>query len=163
MAEVLADARGTTDSTPADAIKNMTQDTIDKILDAKKKASRWVKSRICLLPEPAREQQLAEMIRESPIANVRGDNDGDDRFYVAIVLEVRHTGESVTRPALRPPPLQQEHARKLIKGAIAGRLEDPAQGITEHSLAPGDQYVFFDAGRHGPAIIKMIVAYLPTF
>ena len=77
------------------------------------------------------------MIRESPIGKVRGDNEGDDRFYVAIVLEVRHTGESVTRPALRPPPLQQEHARKLIKGAIAGRLEDPDQGITEQSLAPG--------------------------
>ncbi|MDA8582957.1 hypothetical protein N9L68_01965, partial [bacterium] len=102
------------------------------------------------------------MIRESPIGNLRGDSDGEDRFYVAIVLEVHHTGESVTRPALRPPPLQQEHARKLIKGAIAGRLEDPAHGITEHSLAPGDQYVFFDVGRHGPVII-LIVAYLPTF
>ena len=75
MAEVLADARGTPDSTPADTIKNMTQDTIDRILDAKKKAARWVKSRICLIAEPAREQQLAEMIRESPIGKVRGDND----------------------------------------------------------------------------------------
>ncbi|MDA8582956.1 hypothetical protein N9L68_01960 [bacterium] len=61
VVEVLADARGTTDSTSADTIKNMTQDTIDRILDAKKSSSVGEKSHLSLR-------------RASPRTAARGDD-----------------------------------------------------------------------------------------
>ena len=83
------------------------------------------------------------------MGQLRGDTEGDDRQYIAIVLESRLVGESVSRPALRTPTLQPEHAKKLIRAGLLSRTPAEDQNLDEDSFHEGDQYVFLDAGKHG--------------
>ena len=124
----------------------------EQLATYQKDAARAIRSSIKLIAEPAREAALVEQIRESVVGAMRGDTDtGDnDRAYVAIMLEARLLGESVTRPAIRPPTLQQDHARKLVRAALLSRLSaDEEQVLNEDSFHDGDQFLFMDGGKHG--------------
>ena len=116
-----------------------------------KEAARAIRQSIKLVAEPSREQALVELIRDSAAGQMRGDVDGQNRSYVAFVLEARLVGESVTRPAIRAPTLQPEHARKLVRAALLSRVkaDEEQQTLDEDSFHDGDQFVFLDGGKHG--------------
>ena len=145
------------------AKKDLAVDLRTAVLPFQKEARRFTRSCIKLIPEPAREVQLADELRACEAAQLKGgkaidacdDADGgkDETWdYFAVIAEVRTSGESATRPALRHPPMQPDFMRKLLKGALLSRV--PIKGseppeLDEDALQDGDQVVFMDGGKHG--------------
>jgi hypothetical protein len=93
--------------------------------------------------EPDSVKRIAEEINlQKPFQEIVDDNPTDR--IVLFVYDLKLSGESVTNPQTRKPPLRP-HFKKMIGGAIASRK-------SETELNKRDVFMFFDAGEHGRSL-----------
>ena len=85
-------------------------DKATKLAAYRKKSERIVHQRVKLIPEPSSEQALATQLANTEIGKVNGTRHAN----FAIVYDVKLSGESVTKPHLRPAPFRKEHAMKCV-------------------------------------------------
>ena len=112
-------------------------DKATKLAGFRKKSERIVHQRVKLIAEPSSEQALAAQIANTEIGSISGNRHAN----FAIVYDVKLSGESVTKPHLRPAPFRKDHATKCVRGAMLARGKE--------ELSTGDVVFMLDGGRHG--------------
>jgi hypothetical protein len=97
-----------------------------------------VSEKVSLIVEPSSETGLATQLKElKPVQFTPCTGSS-----VVIIYDCKQSGESMSRPALRHPPLRRMHVRKTIGAVLQAR--GGKQGIWEN-----DVFVLMDAHRHG--------------
>ena len=108
-------------------------------------AKRTVAAHVKLFTEPDSSSSVRDLLNKTTVAKVKGIDKED---CVMILFDVKQSGECITAPHLRVPPLRDEQLGKLITGVLESRrTSDPDAEV----LIDGDVLCMFDGGRHGPA------------
>jgi hypothetical protein len=96
-----------------------------------------------LIPESKSALELEHAIRESTLANLRGDPTGLVLYY----FDVKMTGEPATRPEVRIAPFRDAMYHRMVRAVVSARcpVGSPA------TLRTGEVAVLLDGGRHGNA------------
>ena len=111
-------------------------------------AKRTLAAHIKLFTEPDSSSDVRDLINKSSIAKAKGIDKED---CVMILFDVKQSGECITAPHLRVPPLRDEQIGKLITGVLESRRAgDP----DADALIDGDVLCMFDGGRHGPVTLQ---------
>ena len=87
--------------------------------------------------------ELEVAIRESTLANIKGDPTGLVLFY----FDVKQSGEALTRPELRVTPLRDGIYHRLVRTVLVARTMN---GATP-GLRSGEVAILLDGGRAGNA------------
>ena len=72
------------------------------------------------------------------------------------MFDTKLTGETITNPTTRKPPLKTRYFEDVLPAVIEARAPDGK------SLAPHDVYLFLDGGKERFKRIKKIFTYLDT-
>lgn len=111
-------------------------------------AKRTIAAHIKLFTEPDSSSDVRDLINKTSIAKAKGIDKED---CVMILFDVKQSGECITAPHLRVPPLRDEQIGKLITGVLESRRAgDP----DADALIDGDVLCMFDGGRHGPVTLQ---------
>ncbi len=95
-----------------------------------------------LKPACKSQKDVIDALSTCPVlANVRGDSSG----FVAYVWDQPSSGESMTSPHLRMPPLQAQTLALYVSGCLGLRSDVPG----DMTILGGDMFVFADGGRTG--------------
>jgi len=106
-------------------------------------AKRTVAAHIKLFTEPDSSSEVRNLLNTTTVSKVKGIDKED---CVLILFDVKQSGECITTPHLRVPPLRDEQLGKLIGGVLESRRAiDPDAEM----LIDGDVLCMFDGGRHG--------------
>ncbi len=123
---------------------NVMEASIGKLDDPDGKLPRWLKyaetvvrERVTLIVEGS-ETALVTALAEAPVATYAATGNNS----VIVLYDVKQAGESMSRPAFRPPSLRRAHVRKLVGAILQARSK--RQAILEN-----DVFVMMDAGKHG--------------
>lgn len=104
---------------------------------------KQLRTYVHIIPETKSMAELEHAIRESTLANIRGDPTGLVLYY----YDVKMHGEPATRPELRIAPFRDAIYHKLVRAVLSGRCPAGAQP----ALRTGEVAVLLDGGRHGNA------------
>jgi hypothetical protein len=96
-----------------------------------------------LIAENKSTTELEHAIRESTLANIRGDPTGLVLYY----FDVKLHGEPATRPELRVAPFRDSLYHRLVRAVVSARCPVGNQA----ALRAGEVAVLLDGGRHGNA------------
>jgi len=113
--------------------------TVEHGPSARQLAERKVRAHIRLITETSTEASLANALRDTPAVQCRPST---STKFTAIVYDVLASGECLTQPHLRTPPLREPHLNRLVRGAVRALSED-------ESLPGNVQWVMFDGGHGG--------------
>ena len=102
---------------------------------------KFLRTYVYITDETKSASELEKRIRQSPLANIRGDPTGLTLYYYDGKLH----GESTTRPLLRLPPFREAAYTKLVSAVLAARC--PPGGTP--GLRSGEVAVVLDSGRPG--------------
>jgi hypothetical protein len=96
---------------------------------------------VYLIPDTKSTSDLEQAIRESAMSNIRGDPTGMVVYY----WDVKMSGESVTRPELRIPPMRDANYHRMVRTVVSARgpVGVPA------TLRSGEIAILLDGGRQG--------------
>lgn len=107
-------------------------------------AKRTVAAHIKLFTEPDSSSEVRHLLDTTTVSKVKGIDKED---CVMILFDVKQSGECITAPHLRVPPLRDEQLARLISGVLESRRTADPDG---EMLIAGDVLCMFDGGRHGP-------------
>lgn len=105
-------------------------------------ADRRVRQQVKLVVEPSSLNQVRDSVKDSVAGQFPAAGAGKT---VLIVYDVKLSGESITYPQVRKPPLRS-HYKKMMQGAMLARSEgsEPPKEVMPH-----DVYIILDAGKSG--------------
>jgi hypothetical protein len=103
-------------------------------------ADRTIRQQVKLVVEPTSQDAIAAEIMSGQIGRQLPDEAPKDNLVI-FVYDSKVSGEAVTNPQTRKPPLRP-HFKKCMAGALTSRK--PVD-----QLDPHDVFVMFDAGKHG--------------
>jgi hypothetical protein len=125
-------------SVEIDGLEKLDADDLQKVDGFKVLADRTIRQQVKLVLEPDSPALVAAAISDS-VAGRATDESTDKK--VIFVYDVKLSGESVTYPQIRRPPLRG-HFKKMIQGFLDSRqVKDELHG--------NDIFIFFDASKHG--------------
>eukprot|EP00974_Lingulodinium_polyedra_P023161 2235871-Lingulodinium_polyedra.AAC.1 len=84
---------------------------------------KQLRTYVHIIPETKSMAELEHAIRESTLANIRGDPTGLVLYY----YDVKMHGEPATRPELRIAPFRDAIYHKLVRAVLSGRCPAGAQ------------------------------------
>ena len=137
-------------------VSTKTNDELEKLNKFKRQASNLVRSHVELIPDMDDEDRLSAALKATAAGLSKGKKSTEQRTastYVAIVYDVKLSGESSCRPHLRLPNFRVKHAEHLVKVAMKLKSVD--------ELDEGDLYIFPDGGKHGRQLNVCRWALLP--
>ena len=144
--EICVDPQDVEEDDPVIVVENhqkLSADDVDQVKRFKDMAARMVRQHARFVVEPDSVKRIAEEINlQKPFQEIVDDSPADR--IVLFVYDLKLSGESVTNPQTRKPPLRP-HFKKMIGGAIASRK-------SETELNKRDVFMFFDAGKHGRSL-----------
>jgi len=144
--EICIDSQDVEEDDPVIVVENhqkLSADDVDQVTRFKDMAKRMVRQHARFVVEPDSVKRIAEEINlQKPFQEIVDDSPADR--IVLFVYDLKLSGESVTNPQTRKPPLRP-HFKKMIGGAIASRK-------SETELNKRDVLMFFDAGKHGRSL-----------
>ena len=121
----------------ADTIERLPEEGTDLVQAWQAKALQKVSDGVQLLVEPDSATLLQQMISETYVGSVRGD----DCRYVLCVYDCKLAGESQTAPYVRTPAFKHDRLKKCFSAVRQQRGDE--------KLPDGDLWMLFDAGAHG--------------
>eukprot|EP00435_Cladocopium_sp_Y103_P068515 s17_g31.t1 len=136
------------DDEQKDASGNSSQDQYWRKL-----AERTVQSHCELVAEPDSEQKLKEILDKTALRESCGTPGSD---YIAILMDQKQFGESVTAPHLRCASFNKKRVTKLLGAVLKSRNMAPADAEVELPLKDGDVLMFLDNGKMG--VLKCVDA-----
>ena len=110
---------------------------VDDLAQYVEKAEKIVKRSIQFI-EPPTNGSLNQVIEQTTVGKMVGDISSP----IGIVYDIKLSGEPSSKPAVRVPPLNEEHLKAMISNVMQSR-SDPT------TIAEGDQYIFKDGSKHG--------------
>ena len=123
--------------------QKLSADDVEQVKRFKDMAARMIRQQARFVVEPDSAKRVAEEINTTkPFQEIKDDAPIDR--IVLFVYDLKTSGESVTNPQTRKPPLRP-HFKKMIGGAIASRA-------SETELNKRDVFLLFDAGKHGRSL-----------
>ncbi len=123
-----------------DDLEKVEQANKDEVMKYKRRCNRIVRAAVQLVPKPKTVTAMSKLIRESPASSV----EDKDKVVINIYASAL-SGECVTNPSTRKPPLRQ-HYKDCIQAMLESRT-DPRE------LHAQDIYVALDGGKHGAAAL----------
>ena len=110
-------------------------------------ATRIMRRYVRLVTIPTTKTALAAELSTSELGRIRGDPTG----LVMIHYDVKLSGETITAPHLRVPPLRASMYDMLVQSTLAARGStiDAESDSATAILCSGDLAVIFDGGRKG--------------
>ncbi len=124
-----------------DDLDKVEQDNKDQVEKYKRRCNRIARAAIQLVPKPKTATALSKLVRESQASSIE-----DKNKVVINIYACGRSGECVTNPSTRRPPLRQQY--KDCMQAMLESREDPRE------LHPRDIDVTLDGGKHGAAVIE---------
>jgi hypothetical protein len=103
-------------------------------------ADRTIRQQVKLVVEPASQDAIAAEIMSGQLGRQLPDDAPKDSLVI-FVYDSKVSGEAVTNPQTRKPPLRP-HFKKCMAGALTSRK--PVD-----QLSPHDVFIMFDGGKHG--------------
>jgi hypothetical protein len=120
-----------------DAIEKLEGEALETVEKYKREATRIVRSGCALHAEPKGSGAIAKLLELNPAFAMKPD----DPQIVLVVYNVNTSGEAITNPSTRVPPLRA-HYKKCMAGFMETRNNAPG-------VCKTDAYIFMDGGRHG--------------
>jgi hypothetical protein len=120
-----------------DAIEQLEGEALETVEKYKREATRIVRSGCALHAEPKGSGAIAKLLEVNPAFAMKPD----DPQIVLVVYNVNTSGEAITNPSTRVPPLRA-HFKKCMAGFMETRKNGPC-------VCKTDAYIFMDGGRHG--------------
>jgi hypothetical protein len=114
-------------------------ESISSNVSLDQRVERKVRAHVRLVVEPSTEAAVSNAIKDTPAGRFEAAVTQD---YLTIAYDVVLSGECITCPHLRTPPLREPHLNRLVRGAVKARSE-------ERSLPKDVQVVMFDSGHTG--------------
>ena len=102
------------------------------------KADKIVKRSLQIIELPSTKGGLCKIIEQTTVGKLVGTGSSP----IGIVYDHKLSGESSSKPAVRVPPLNEEHLKAMISSVMSSRI-DPT------TISDGDQYIFADGGKPG--------------
>ena len=102
---------------------------------------KQLRTYVHLIPDNKSTSDLEQAIRQSAMSNIRGDPTGMVLYY----WDVKMSGESVTRPELRIPPMRDTNYHRMVRTVVSAR--GPVGGPA--TLRSGEIAILLDGGRQG--------------
>jgi len=119
----------------------------DPFKSFKEHCHRTVRSTCTLLAEPRSETQLAEAIKGTEVFNVASKQGPGN---IAILWDVKLSGESTWQPNVRVCNFREDSFEKLTRGAMrAFCLEDVSDDAVPLEMKGNQLWSFWDGWKHG--------------
>ena len=145
VCEVVVDD-DTTEGNPAELLElGLTKLDVDKRQQLRywhEQADRKVRQQVKLVVEPSSLNQVRDAVKDSVAGQFPAPGAGKT---VLIAYDVKLSGESITYPQVRKPPLRS-HYKKMMQGTMLARSVG-SEAPTE--VMPHDVYIILDAGKSG--------------
>jgi hypothetical protein len=119
-------------------------------------AKRTVAAHVKLITEPDTSSDVRDALYKTAVAKVKGIDKGD---CVMILFDVKQSGECITSPHIRVPPLRDEQIGKLLMGVLEARRGATPDPDAE-TMVDGDVLCMFDGGRHGTQRVQSMLCLL---
>lgn len=112
-----------------------------------KLAERTVQCHVELIAEPDSEQKLKEILDKTALRDSTGTPGSD---YIAILVDQKQSGESITAPHIRCTPFNRKRMVKLLGAVVKSRGVPGCEGENQEvPLKDGDVLMFLDTGKSG--------------
>ena len=112
-----------------------------------KLAERTVQCHVELIAEPESEQKLKEILDMTALREIAGTPGSD---YIAILVDQKQSGESITAPHIRCTPFNRKRVMKLLGAVVKSRGIPGIEGENQEvPLKDGDVLMFLDTGKSG--------------
>ena len=129
----------TSTQTNAAIISAMTEEDAEQLKVFQQEAERRVREFIELKAEPGTCAELTNMIRNSVVGQMMGD---DKNGYILIHLDACQLGESQIQPWIRKPSVQTGMVKQLLTAVVEARG-------SASDLGEWDLWAVTDGGKHG--------------
>ena len=125
----------------ASVLPALSQDDGDRVLHYRRLLDETMRSQVRLVVEASSGTAIADEIRNSVAGQCLGVDDGGR--VTVFAYDVKLSGEAVTNPQTRKPPLRN-HYKKMMLAAFASRGPTSSTALTA-----SDVFIMFDGGKHG--------------